>query len=59
MESLAFKNANMKCKNVHESLKIKSPPIDEWILHTASVESFNYNTEARVGEAISKGMYEE
>ena len=30
--------------------------MDEWILHTANVESFDYNTEAWVEEAISKGM---
>ena len=28
----------------------------EWILNTMNVETFDYNTEAWVGEAISKGM---
>ena len=30
--------------------------MDEWILHTANVESFEYNTEVWVEEVISKGM---
>ena len=38
------------------SLKVTSAPVDEWILHTPNAESFDYNTEAWVREAISKGM---
>ena len=30
--------------------------MDKWILHKVNVESFDYNTEAWVGEAIFKGM---
>ena len=30
--------------------------MDEWIWHTTNVGSFDYNTEAWVGEAISKVM---
>ena len=30
--------------------------MDEWILHTVNDEPFDYNTEAWVGKAISKGM---
>ena len=30
--------------------------MDEWILHTMKVETFDYNTKTLVGETISKGM---
>ena len=30
--------------------------MDEWILNTMNVETFDYNIEVYVGEAISKGM---
>ena len=30
--------------------------MDEWILQSKNVETFDYNTEAWVGEAIFKGM---
>ena len=30
--------------------------MDEWILNIANNESFDYNTEAYVGKAISKSM---
>ena len=33
-----------------------STPVVELILHTVNVELFDYNTEAWVGEALSKGM---
>ena len=38
------------------SLKVRSSPMDERILHTMNFETFDYNTESWVGEAISKGM---
>ena len=53
---MAFENANLECKKLFGSLKVRSAPMDEWILHTDNVESFDYNSEALVGEAISKGM---
>ena len=31
-------------------------PMDEWILHTMKVETFDYNTKTLVGETLSKGM---
>ena len=37
-------------------LKVRSAPMDEWILNTMNTETFDDNTEAWVGEAISKGM---
>ena len=56
IESWAFENANLKFKKILGSLKVRSTPVDEWILHTMSTETFACNTEALVGEAISKGM---
>lgn len=56
IESLAFENGNLECKETLGPLKIRSIPVDKWILHTANVESFDYNTEAWVGEVISKCM---
>ena len=37
-------------------LKVRSAPMDEWILHTMNIEKFENNTEYWVREAISKGM---
>ena len=30
------------------ALKVKSAPINKWILHTANIESFDFNTEVWV-----------
>ena len=30
--------------------------MDDWILHTMNIETFDYNTESWIEEAISKGM---
>ena len=38
------------------SLKVISAPMDECILHTMNIETFDYNSESWGGEAISKGM---
>ena len=54
--SLTFENANLKYKKILGSLKFISAPVDEWILHTMNVETFDYSTEAWVGEVISNGM---
>ena len=32
-EFLAFENANLECKMILGLLKVRSAPIDEWILH--------------------------
>ena len=56
IESLAFENANFEGKKILESLKVRSAPMNEWILHTINVETFDYSTEAWVGEAIFNGM---
>ena len=56
IESLTFENANLECKKILGTLKVRPEPIDEWILLTVNIEAFNYNTEACVEEAISKGM---
>ena len=54
--SLAFENVNLECKKIRGSLKVRSAPVDEWILQTINIESFEYITKSCVGEAISKGM---
>ena len=46
IESLAFENANLECKKILGPLKVRSAPIDEWILHTMNVEIFDYSTDA-------------
>ena len=56
IESLAFENANLKCKKILGPLKVRSAPRDKWILHMINVETFDYSTEAWVGEAISNSM---
>ena len=45
-ESLAFENTNLESKKIFGSLKIRSAPIDEWLLHAMNIETFDYNTEA-------------
>ena len=56
IESLAFANANLECKKILRPLEVRSAPIHEWILHTMKVETFEYSTEAWVGEAIYNDM---
>lgn len=56
IESLAYENSNSQCKKVLWPLKIRSAPLDEFILHTTNIESNDYGTEAWVGEAISEHM---
>ena len=56
IESLAFENANLEYKKILGPLKVRSAPMDEWILHTMNIETFDYNTESWVGEAIFKGI---
>ena len=55
IKSWAYENANIKCKWIIGPLKIKSAPMNEWVLHIMNVETFDYGTEALVKEAISKG----
>ena len=40
IESLAFENANLECKTLGP-LKIRSAPIDEWLLHTMNFETYD------------------
>ena len=37
-------------------LKVRSAPMDEWILQKANIESFDYNIETWIGETIFTGM---
>ena len=55
IESLAYENANIESKWILGSLKIRSEPMNEWVLHTMNVETLDYGTEVWVGEAISNG----
>ena len=56
LESLAFENANTECKKITGPLRSRSAPMEEWIQHTMNIETFSYNDESWVGEAISKVM---
>ena len=47
-------NVNIECEKILEPLKVRSAPIDEWILQIRNVETFDYNTEVWVGETNSK-----
>ena len=41
---------------MQKPLNIRSAPLNEWTLHTVNIKSFDYNTEAWLGEAISKDV---
>ena len=56
MKFLAFENSNIECKKILMPLKVRSVPMDECILYTMKVETFDYNTEAWVEEAICNGI---
>ncbi|XP_049981111.1 endogenous retrovirus group K member 5 Gag polyprotein-like [Alexandromys fortis] len=55
IESLAYENANVECKKILGPLRFRSAPLEEWVLHTLDVDTFDYGTEAWVEEAISNG----
>ena len=42
IESLTYENANVECKRILGPLKIRSAPLDEWVLHTMNVDTFDY-----------------
>lgn len=50
-ESLAYENANPQYKQILWPLKIRSAPLEEWVLYTANIETGTW-----VGEAIYKGL---
>ena len=54
IKSLSFENTNSECKKLLGPLKVRSAPVDEWILNTMNIETRDNNTEAWIGEAISK-----
>ena len=56
IEYLAFENANLECKKILGPLKVRSAPIDKWILHIKNVETLDCSTEAWIGERISIGV---
>ena len=56
IESLAFENANLEFKKILGPLKVRSVPMNEWILPTMNIETFDSNTESWVREVISKEM---
>ena len=49
-------NDNLEDKKILGLLKVRSASMDEWISHIMNIETFYYNTESWVGEAISKGI---
>ena len=51
-----FFNTDLECKKILGCLKVRAVPKDEWILYIMNVVTFDYSTEAWVGEAISNGM---
>ncbi len=55
IETLAYENANVQCKRIVAPLKRRSASLEEWVLHTLDVDTFDYGTEAWVEEAISNG----
>ena len=55
IESLAYENANVECKTILGPLKLRSAPLDEWVLHTMNGDTFDYGNKTWVQEAISKG----
>ena len=55
IENLAYENANSECKRILWPLRLRSAPLEEWVLHTLDVDTFDYGTEAWVEEAISNG----
>lgn len=56
IKTLTFENVNLEYKKILGCLPVTSAPIDEWILHTINVETFDWNTKTRVGKGISNGM---
>ncbi|KAL6085349.1 hypothetical protein STEG23_022272 [Scotinomys teguina] len=40
-ETLAFTNANTECKRILTPLKVRLPPLEEWIRYTNDIETFN------------------
>lgn len=52
IESLAFENANTKCRELIRPLKARSAPIDEWIRYTADVGSCSPDMTV-IGEAAT------
>lgn len=58
LELMAFENANLECKKIIGPLRSRLVPMHEWIQHTMNFQTFNYDDESWVGEAISKAMRE-
>ena len=52
---MANENANVESKRILEPLNIRSVPLNEWVMHTTNVDTFDYGTETWVEEAISNG----
>ena len=53
---MGFENASLGRKRILRPSKVRSSPVDEWILYTMNVETLDYSTEACVGEEISNGI---
>lgn len=55
IEPLAYENVNIECKQILGPLKMRSTPVDKWVLHTVNVKTLDYGTEAWIREAIFNG----
>ena len=53
---MAFENASLGWERILGPSKVRSSPVDAWILYTMNVETLDYSTEACVGEEISNGI---
>ncbi|MGE9804406.1 hypothetical protein ACQP3L_27800, partial [Escherichia coli] len=54
--TISYENANPICKRILLPLKIRSAPLEEWVLYAANIDYNVQDTGAWVGEAISKGL---
>ena len=59
IESLAFENASLECKNILGPLKGRLAPIEEQVFYTMNIETLEYSTEAWARETLSNGISEE
>ncbi|XP_035296233.1 endogenous retrovirus group K member 113 Gag polyprotein-like [Cricetulus griseus] len=54
--SLAYHNANPMCKRILLPLKIRSAPLEEWVLHTAHIDCNIQDTGIWAEEAVPRGF---
>ncbi|ERE73838.1 Retroviral nucleocapsid protein Gag containing protein [Cricetulus griseus] len=54
--TLAYDNANPICKRILLPLKIRSAPLEEWVLHTAHIDCNMQDARNWTGEAVPRGF---